>query len=98
MNELDDVRALIDPQGYIDSLQQARTILAGNLGRLLVDYDLTAATPHMADEVKAAALSQLIGVLRDAKWRIEEIDRRIEAARNGAMGHQPNRAERRRKN
>lgn len=97
MRSVEDIRALVDPQGYIDSLEQVKTLLAGNLSRILVDYDLTEASPNLAAETKQVELARILNLMMDVKWRIEEIDRRVEAARNGAMGRQPNRAERRKK-
>lgn len=85
MAKIDDIRALIDPQGYLDSLESAKQVLNRNLGTLLVDYDLTDTSPTMKSEIKIAQKKSLMDTMKEVQWRLEEIDRRITAARNGAM-------------
>lgn len=94
MKTLDDIRALIDPEGYVRALGEAKTTLEGRLPVLFVDYDMTASTPELTEEQRAPILAAQERNIRDLHWRIGEIDRRIEAAADGAM----NRTDRRRKN
>ena len=58
----------------------------------LVNFDLTADSPSLLPAVRKASLEELERAIFDADWRIEEIDRRVAQAKNGAM----NRAAKRR--
>jgi len=89
---LEEIRALIDPEGYIEGMKDGRQTLIKRRALLFVDYDMTAGTPGMTEKQRAEILDDLERTIRDCQWRIEEIDRRIEAAWDGAM----NRAARRR--
>ncbi|HLA81849.1 MAG TPA: hypothetical protein VJP78_09595 [Thermoleophilia bacterium] len=89
---LDDIRALIDPEGYIEAMKQGQQSLIERRSLLFVDYDMAADTPELSADERKAALTKLEQLIRDCQWRIDEIARRIGAAKDGAM----NRAERRR--
>jgi len=88
---IDDIRQLIDPQGYIEALQQGRNQLQKTLSSLVADYDLTSDTPELNEDDRKVALDRQMSVLRDCVWRMEEIDRRLDNVTST-----PNRAERRR--
>ena len=90
---LDDIRAIIDPKGYLEALEEAHGSYKRRLGVLLVEYDLMADSPEIPEQQRPAALKQQLIVMRDAAWRMDAITERIEAAANGMA---PNRAAKRR--
>ena len=83
---LEDIRAIIDPEGWLRALREYKTSLEGNLAAVFLDYDMTKATPELPDKVRAKALVSFETTIRDLDWRIEEIQRRIDAATDGATG------------
>ena len=91
---MEDIRALVDPEGWLRALREAKTSLEGNLALMFVDYDLTGASPELDAKVRSRSLAAFEGQIRDCEWRISEIQRRIDAATDGATGRA---AKRRRK-
>ena len=90
---LDEIRALRDPKAYLEGMEAVQKELNALVDRLFVNLDLTADSPSLLPAVRKASLEELERAIFDAQWRIDEIDRRVEQARNGAMG---NRAAKRR--
>lgn len=90
---LDDLRAIIDPEGYLAGLREVAANYKQRLAQLLVDYDLMADSPEIPEQQRPAILKQQLTVMRDVDWRMTAIDERIEAAANGMA---PNRAAKRR--
>lgn len=80
------VDELIEPEAYLRALQEGHQRLAGNLAMFVVDYELTEASPEMEEGAREVELERLVRVVRDLKWRIGELDRRIQAAQDGARG------------
>ncbi|KKL84805.1 hypothetical protein LCGC14_1961100 [marine sediment metagenome] len=83
---LEDIRALVDPEGWLRALREYKTALEGNLAAVFLDYDMTEASPEIDTKVRARALVAFETTIRDLDWRIEEIQRRIDAATDGATG------------
>src|SRR3989304_9041423 len=90
---LDDIRAIIDPEGYLTGLREVQANYKTRLAQLLVDYDLMTDSPEIPEQQRDAVLKQQLTVLRDVDWRITAINERIEAAANGMA---PGRAAKRR--
>lgn len=91
---LEDIRAIIDPEGYLQGMKEVQVNYKKQLARLLVDYDLMADSPEITEEQRPETLETQLGVLRDVEWRIGAIDERMKAAEDGMSG---NRASKRRK-
>ena len=89
---LDDLRAIVDPEGYLSGLREVHANYKTRLAQLLVDYDLMADSPEIPEQQREPVLKQQLTLLRDVAWRMEAIMERIEAAANGMA---PNRATRR---
>ena len=90
---LDDLRAIVDPEGYLAGLREVHANYKQRLAQLLVDYDLMADSPEIPEQQRDAVLKQQLTLLRDVDWRMTAINERIEAAANGMS---PNRAAKRR--
>ena len=90
---LEDIRALVDPEGYLQGMKEVQVNYKKQLARLLVDYDLMADSPEITEEQRPDVLENQLGTLQDVEWRIGAIDERIEAAKDGMSG---NRASKRR--
>ena len=90
---LDDIRAIIDPKGYLEALVEAHASYKRRLGVLLVEYDLMTDSPEIPEQQRPAVLKQQLTTMRDAAWRMDAITERIDAAANGMA---PNRAAKRR--
>jgi hypothetical protein len=74
---MDDIRALIDPEGFLEALQQAKSVLKQRLAAVLVDLDLTASNPIMDATERERTAQQLDTMVRDIAWRLQEADKRI---------------------
>ena len=91
---LDDIRALVDPKGYLQAMEENKGNYRVRLGQLLVDYDLMADSPEIPEDARRDILERQLTLLRDVEWRMAAIEERIEAAQDGMA---PGRGERRRK-
>ena len=94
---LEDIRALIDPEGYLQGMREVQVNYKKQLARLLVDYDLMADSPEITEEQRPGALENQLGVLRDVEWRIGAIDERVKAAEDGMSGNRASRRQAKRK-
>ncbi|KKL08198.1 hypothetical protein LCGC14_2578280 [marine sediment metagenome] len=83
---LEDIRALVDPEGWLRALREYKVSLEGNLATVFLDYDMTKASPELADKIRAKALVTFETTIRDLDWRISAIQQRIDAATDGATG------------
>ncbi len=83
---MEDIRALVDPEGWLRALREAKTSLEGNLALMFVDYDMANASPELDAKVRSRSLAAFESQIRDCEWRIGEIQRRIDAATDGATG------------
>ncbi|KKN01789.1 hypothetical protein LCGC14_1124230 [marine sediment metagenome] len=92
---MQDIRALVDPEGWLRALREAKTSLEGNLALMFVDYDMTDASPELESKVRTALLARYEAQIRDCEWRLGEIQRRIDAATDGATGRAAKRAKKR---
>jgi len=90
---LDDLRAIVDPEGYLAGLREVHANYKQRLAQLLVDYDLMADSPEIPEQQREPILKQQLTLMRDVAWRMAAIDERVEAAANGMA---PNRAAKRR--
>ena len=90
---LDDLRAIVDPEGYLTGLREVHANYKTRLAQLLVDYDLMADSPEIPEAQREPILKQQLTAMRDVDWRMTAINDRIEA---GANGMAPNRAAKRR--
>lgn len=88
---IDDIRSLIDPQGFLRALEAGRERIEAQVAALLVDYEMAENTPHLSSERRKNSLDEIERAIKDGAWRIEQIDERIA----GLKGE--NRASRRRK-
>lgn len=90
---MDEIRALVDPEGWLRALRTAKEALESNLAIMFVDYDMAKASPEILAKTRAEVIARHESQIRDVEWRLGEIQRRIDAATEGATG----RAARRRK-
>lgn len=91
---LEDIRAIIDPEGYLTGMREVQANYKKQLARLLVDYDLMVDSPEITEEQRPDVLENQLRVLRDVEWRMSTVDERIKAAKDGMEG---NRASKRRR-
>lgn len=83
---LDDIRKLLDPQGYLDGMEEVKQALVKNRTRLFVNLDLNKDAPNLSPEERTAALDGGREAIFDCQWRIDEIERRVEDAKDAAQG------------
>jgi len=91
---LEDIRAIIDPEGYLTGMKEVHANYKKQLARLLVDYDLMTDSPEIMEDQRPEVLETQLGVLRDVEWRMSAIDERIKDAKDSMAG---NRASKRRR-
>ena len=93
---IEDIRALIDPEGYVRSMREVLDTYKGNLSRQLVDYDIMTDDETLNAAQRREALARLEDLMRTTLWRMEALEERLAAVKDRAAP-EPNRAERRRK-
>ena len=83
---MEDIRAIIDPEGWLRTLREYKVSLEGNLATVFLDYDMTKASPEIDTKVRARALVAFETTIRDLDWRISAIQQRMDTATDGASG------------
>ncbi len=91
---MEDIRALVDPEGWLRALREYKTSLESNLALAFLDYDMTKASPEVDTKVRSKALATFETTIRDLDWRISAIQQRIDTATDGASGRKAKRAKR----
>jgi len=73
----EDIRRFVDPTGYRNTLNQAKSHLIDQVNAIFVDIDLITENPHMTATERLDSIAALERRCRDLNWRIEEVARRI---------------------
>lgn len=87
----DEVRAIVDPEGYRAGQQRVRQSYMDQLQNELVDFDLVDRDREIAEEAREMVLQTKGNTILLLRRRIEDLDRALSLGENG------NRAQRRRK-
>jgi len=77
-DSIEQLRAMIDPDTYINQLQETKKRLLQQAASLLQDLDLSNASERVPDSDKERLSDQLNNVLEDIMERITLIDARVE--------------------
>ena len=73
----EDIRRFVDPTGYRNTLNQAKSHLIDQVNATFVDIDLLTENPHMTATERLNSIAALERRATDLNWRIEEVGRRI---------------------
>lgn len=86
MSRIDELREKLTPEQWLQGLRANRATYQEQLVTLLTDRDVIATSTTMETKHKEDFLSRVDTQLLEVDARITEIDERLEAAGNGAMG------------
>jgi len=78
---IDEVRALVDPEGYVRAMREVLETYKGNLTRLLVDHDLMAEDQTLTDEQRQAAQKRTEQLMRSTVWRMKKLEEKIQGVK-----------------
>jgi len=74
---IEDIRRLLDPDGYRAQLVNAKAALKERLAGLFVDRDLIETNPELSEATKKMAMENADKQIHDMDWRLQEVDRLI---------------------
>lgn len=80
---IDDIRAMMDPEGYVRALGEVLVNYKSHLGRLLADHDLQVEDETLNEEQREGALKQTRATMNTVVWRIRALEGRIEGVKGG---------------
>ena len=83
---LDDTTGHVTTEEALRALAHGLQVLTAQRAQLALDYDLNERSPHLDEKTRAALLTTGAAQLRDCQWRIDEIERRRDAANDAAKG------------
>ncbi len=82
---IEEIRQLVDPEGYKTDLEEVKQGLISNRGRLFVNLDLNHDDPTMNKDERDVAIAVTEKAIQQTQWRIERIEERVKQMLNGAL-------------
>lgn len=76
----------VSPKEYIEGLEVNLEVYRRRLAILVSDSDVIREDPIVHQGAKAATLTQFSTEIESVEWRIAEIERRLKASADAAMG------------
>ena len=83
---IDQIREKITPEQWLQGLRAARETWEGQLTQLIVDRDVLEASSTLPVTDREAVIERMETQIIEIDARIEEIDERLNGARDGALG------------